>query len=118
MPQLIEELRKLGRDDILVIVGGVIPPQDYDFLYKAGVGGHLRSGHGDSGGRAGNSEDAVREPGGEASSVEKDSALTCGPAVRGRPNGRRRSGAAQLPRDEYVDGILRGDRTILARPSP
>jgi len=37
VPQVIEELRKLGREDIMVIVGGVIPPQDYDFLYKAGV---------------------------------------------------------------------------------
>ena len=37
VPQVIEELRKLGRDDIMVIAGGVIPPQDYDFLYKAGV---------------------------------------------------------------------------------
>lgn len=37
VPQLIEELRKAGRDDILVIVGGVIPPQDYQFLYDAGV---------------------------------------------------------------------------------
>ncbi len=36
-PQAIEELRKLGRDDILVVVGGVIPPQDYDFLKQAGV---------------------------------------------------------------------------------
>ena len=39
VPQLIEELRKLDRDDILVVVGGVIPPQDYDFLYQAGVAG-------------------------------------------------------------------------------
>jgi methylmalonyl-CoA mutase len=39
VPQLIGELRKLDRDDILVVVGGVIPPQDYDFLYKAGVVG-------------------------------------------------------------------------------
>ncbi len=37
IPQLIEELHKLGRDDIMVIAGGVIPAQDYDFLYKAGV---------------------------------------------------------------------------------
>ncbi|MBC8315848.1 MAG: methylmalonyl-CoA mutase [Bacteroidetes bacterium] len=37
VPQVINELKKLGRDDIMVIVGGVIPPQDYDFLYKAGV---------------------------------------------------------------------------------
>ncbi|RLD60677.1 MAG: methylmalonyl-CoA mutase [Bacteroidetes bacterium] len=37
VPQVIAELNKLGRKDIMVIVGGVIPPQDYDFLYKAGV---------------------------------------------------------------------------------
>jgi methylmalonyl-CoA mutase len=36
---LIEELRKLDRDDILVVVGGVIPPQDYEFLYQAGAVG-------------------------------------------------------------------------------
>ncbi len=39
VPQLIEELKKIGREDILVIVGGVIPHQDYDFLFKAGVVG-------------------------------------------------------------------------------
>lgn len=39
VPQVIEELKKLGRDDILVTVGGVIPPADYDFLYAAGVVG-------------------------------------------------------------------------------
>jgi methylmalonyl-CoA mutase len=39
VPQLIEELRKLDRDDILVVVGGVIPPQDYEFLYQAGAVG-------------------------------------------------------------------------------
>ena len=39
VPQLIGELRTLGRDDILVVVGGVIPPQDYEFLYRAGVSG-------------------------------------------------------------------------------
>ena len=37
VPQLIEELKKLSREDIMVIAGGVIPAQDYDFLYKAGV---------------------------------------------------------------------------------
>ena len=37
VPQVIEELKKLGREDILVIAGGVIPPQDYEFLYDAGV---------------------------------------------------------------------------------
>ncbi|WP_448528688.1 methylmalonyl-CoA mutase [Raineya sp.] len=39
VPQLIAELQKIGREDILVIVGGVIPPQDYQFLYDAGVAG-------------------------------------------------------------------------------
>jgi len=39
VPQLIAELKKLGREDILVVVGGVIPPQDYDFLYQAGAVG-------------------------------------------------------------------------------
>ena len=37
VPQIIEELKKLGREDIVVIVGGVIPHQDYDDLYKAGA---------------------------------------------------------------------------------
>ena len=37
VPQVIEELKKLGREDIMVVVGGVIPAQDYDFLYKAGA---------------------------------------------------------------------------------
>ncbi|MDR2534360.1 MAG: methylmalonyl-CoA mutase [Tannerellaceae bacterium] len=37
VPQVIDELRKLGRPDIIVVAGGVIPAQDYDFLYKAGV---------------------------------------------------------------------------------
>ncbi|MBO7193810.1 MAG: methylmalonyl-CoA mutase [Bacteroidaceae bacterium] len=39
VPQLIEELDKLGRGDIMVFAGGVIPVQDYDFLYRAGVVG-------------------------------------------------------------------------------
>jgi methylmalonyl-CoA mutase len=39
VPALVNELRSLGREDILVYAGGVIPPQDYDFLTKAGVAG-------------------------------------------------------------------------------
>lgn len=39
VPQLIEELSKQGRGDIMVVAGGVIPEQDYDFLYKAGCVG-------------------------------------------------------------------------------
>jgi len=37
VPKLISELKKYGREDIVVIAGGVIPKQDYDFLYDAGV---------------------------------------------------------------------------------
>uniref|UniRef100_A0A672QSD6 Methylmalonyl-CoA mutase, mitochondrial n=1 Tax=Sinocyclocheilus grahami TaxID=75366 RepID=A0A672QSD6_SINGR len=37
VPELIKELRNLNRPDIMVICGGVIPPQDYEFLYKSGV---------------------------------------------------------------------------------
>jgi methylmalonyl-CoA mutase len=37
VPQLIEDLRRFRRDDILVVVGGVIPPQDYEFLHRSGV---------------------------------------------------------------------------------
>lgn len=39
VPQVMAELKKLGREDIMVIVGGVIPHQDYQFLYDAGVVG-------------------------------------------------------------------------------
>ncbi|MFM9984558.1 MAG: hypothetical protein ACKVOK_04950, partial [Flavobacteriales bacterium] len=39
VPELIAELKKLGREDILVVAGGVIPEQDYDFLYNAGCFG-------------------------------------------------------------------------------
>jgi methylmalonyl-CoA mutase len=37
IPELISALKKIGRDDILVVAGGVIPSQDYDFLFKSGV---------------------------------------------------------------------------------
>ncbi|MNU26788.1 Methylmalonyl-CoA mutase large subunit [compost metagenome] len=37
VPQVIEELKKYGREDIMVVAGGVIPQQDYDFLFTAGV---------------------------------------------------------------------------------
>ncbi|WP_346234424.1 methylmalonyl-CoA mutase [Lysinibacillus telephonicus] len=37
VPELVAELKRLGREDIIVIVGGVIPAQDYQFLYEAGA---------------------------------------------------------------------------------
>ena len=37
IPQVIAALKKLGRDDIAVIAGGVIPEQDHNFLYNLGV---------------------------------------------------------------------------------
>ena len=44
VPQVMDELKKLGREDIIVIAGGVIPAQDYDFLYQAGVSAIFRPG--------------------------------------------------------------------------
>ena len=37
LPAIVEELKKRGREDILVCIGGVIPPQDYDYLYEHGA---------------------------------------------------------------------------------
>ena len=37
LPQLVQELKKLGREDIMVVIGGVIPAQDYEFLYANGA---------------------------------------------------------------------------------
>jgi methylmalonyl-CoA mutase len=37
LPELMQELKKLGREDIMVVVGGVIPAQDYDYLYEKGA---------------------------------------------------------------------------------
>lgn len=37
VPELVEALKAAGRPDVIVICGGVIPPQDYDFLYKSGA---------------------------------------------------------------------------------
>ena len=37
VPQVIKELKKYGRDDIMVIIGGVIPKQDYQYLFDAGA---------------------------------------------------------------------------------
>ncbi|MDQ1350544.1 MAG: methylmalonyl-CoA mutase, partial [Acidobacteriota bacterium] len=37
LPRLVEELKKLGREDIIVTCGGVIPPQDYEYLYEQGA---------------------------------------------------------------------------------
>jgi len=37
LPQLVDELKKLGREDIVVVIGGVIPAQDYQFLYEHGA---------------------------------------------------------------------------------
>ena len=39
IPELMDALKKIGRPDIMVVAGGVIPRQDYDFLHRAGVAG-------------------------------------------------------------------------------
>ena len=36
IPEMVKELRDMGRPDVVVVAGGVIPPQDYDFLYENG----------------------------------------------------------------------------------
>jgi methylmalonyl-CoA mutase len=63
-PKLIEALRAQGAGDIIVICGGVIPHQDYEFLKKAGVEGDLRAGHGDSRGGEERARPAVAVTGG------------------------------------------------------
>ena len=47
VPELQAELEKLGRDDIMIVVGGVIPPQDVEALQAAGRRGGLSARHGD-----------------------------------------------------------------------
>ena len=37
VPELYRELKRLGREDIMIVVGGVVPPQDYDALHEAGA---------------------------------------------------------------------------------
>jgi len=44
VPELIEQLRKQGGEEIVVVCGGVIPAQDYDFLHDAGVAAVLGPG--------------------------------------------------------------------------
>ena len=61
VPEVISELRKMDRGDILVFVGGVIPPQAYEELFAGGRNGRVRSGIGDPGLRPKDSESADRE---------------------------------------------------------
>jgi methylmalonyl-CoA mutase cobalamin-binding domain/chain len=59
VPALVKALKDQGAEDIVVFVGGVIPAQDYDFLYKAGAAGifgpapHLRLRQAGAGGHQG-----------------------------------------------------------------
>ena len=53
VPALKAALAEHDRDDIMIVVGGVVPPQDYDALYEAGATADLPAGYGDRGGRAG-----------------------------------------------------------------
>jgi len=75
LPQLIGELKKLGREDIMVVIGGVIPAQDYEYLKANGAaaifgpgtvrrGRHLRPRYGDSGRRAEGADGVERTAGG------------------------------------------------------
>ena len=49
IPELSDALKKLGRGDMLIVAGGVIPPLDYDAVLQAGCCGNLSAGHGHSG---------------------------------------------------------------------
>ena len=63
VPALKRELEELGRGDIMIVVGGVIPPGDFDALRAAGAAAIFPPGHGDSGGRrrpAGGPDEAAR----------------------------------------------------------
>ena len=51
VPELKAELAKQGRDDIMIVVGGVVPPQDYDALHEGRRRGDLPARHGDRGRR-------------------------------------------------------------------
>ena len=61
VPQLIEALRAQGARDVIVVVGGVIPAHDYDFLYDAGVERDLRARAATSAARASEILTLVRE---------------------------------------------------------
>ena len=89
VPALRTELAELGRDDIMIVVGGVIPPQDYDGAARGGRGGDLRARHGDRG-RGGR------------------------PAAQAR-----RAARTLMARDvdvtAYAKGVLAGDRGTLSK---
>ena len=93
VPQLVAALRAQGAHDIVVVVGGVIPAQDYDFLEGGGRRRRLRPGHGHRQRRA-------RSAGGGA--------------CRARPAGRLMPAVAAAD-PALVAGVLAGDRRSLAK---
>ena len=62
VPELKAELAKQGRDDIMIVVGGVVPPQDYDALMQGRRRGDLPARHGDRGSRREAAEVAQQAP--------------------------------------------------------
>ena len=93
VPQLVAALRAQGAHDIVVVVGGVIPPQDYDFLKASGVA-------------------AVFGPG--TVIAERRARSAGGGARRARPAGRLMSAVAAAD-PALVAGVLAGDRRSLAK---
>jgi LAO/AO transport system kinase len=85
VPEVIDELKQLGRPDILVTVGGVVPPADYDYLYTRGVA-------------------AIFGPGTPVPRAAQEVLSKLLVALAARP-------APQ----KYAEGVLRGDRTTLAQ---
>ncbi len=112
IPELRDELRKLGRDDMMIVVGGVIPPEDYDALYKAGATAVF--GPGTVIGEAAEKllHGSGRSPGPreiERQEIAMKDANDRGPGTAAAP---RRQ---ELTVDEYFAGIRGGDIPVLAR---
>ncbi len=102
VPALKKELDELGRDDIMIVVGGVIPPGDFDELRRRRSGGDLPAGHGHPGGS--------RRPARRADEAA---------GLRGR-TGRLRAGVspagpAHVDIEELAKGVLDGKRGIIGR---
>ena len=70
VPELVEQLTKLGGDDIVVVCGGVIPAQDYDYLREAGAAAIFGPGHQHPPGRVGGA--GARPPSGRVTSTDDD----------------------------------------------
>ena len=98
VPEVIAELKKLGREDILVFVGGVIPPQDYDYLYAGRRDRRVRPRHRDSACAPRRFSAALIGTARVPSSVRVDRSRAARQAARLPPRNVRRRRSARRPR--------------------